>query len=258
MPNPDFENFYFSIYKERWEKLRGSLLLPAVPVSWSRGLVKPYMLDYASVLAAQALRLPESGIVFDACAAPGGKSLVLLSGMNGSTGLIANELSSQRRRVLVQNLNSHLDKEKRGQVKVTGFDAAKKGGNKNNLGKYDAVLLDAPCSGERHVIQNEKALSQWTVARPRFLSQRQWSLLSAAFLMLKAGGSLVYSTCSINPSENDYVIERLFEKYKNCIGRDEPEFSEGEKTKYGRIILPDGCGGAGPMYVARLKKICLP
>jgi 16S rRNA (cytosine1407-C5)-methyltransferase len=98
---------------------------------------------------------------------------------------------------------------------------------------------------------------QWTPARPRYLSQRQWSLLSAAFLLLNEGGSIVYSTCAITPEENDNVVSRLFQKYGSQLVIDEPDFPEGEKTQYGRIILPDQCDGMGPMYFARFGKKAL-
>jgi 16S rRNA (cytosine1407-C5)-methyltransferase len=142
---------------------------------------------------------------------------------------------------------------------VSGFDAAGLGGKKSEWNRFDAILLDAPCSSERHVIQSPKALAEWTPARPRFLSRRQWSLLSAAFLLLKPGGCLVYSTCALTPEENDGPVQRLLEKYAAAVELDEPDFTEGEKTKYGRLILPDASSGAnapgiGPMYVARFRK----
>jgi 16S rRNA (cytosine1407-C5)-methyltransferase len=132
------------------------------------------------------------------------------------------------------------------------------GGKRKEWNRFDAILVDAPCSSERHVIQNPRALAEWTTARPRSLSGRQWSLLSAAFLLLKSGGSLVYSTCAITPEENDIPVNRLLEKYSKEIELDEAGFSDGEKTRYGRLILPDLSGGKGPMYVARFRKITTP
>jgi len=252
--NDAFEGYYREIWGSRWEKLRESLLLPASLVPYGEGLTKPYMMDRASVLAALSLRLPSRGIILDACAAPGGKSLVLASHMTGDTNLLCNELSSERRRRLANVLDGHLDGEKRQKVTVSGFDAGKLGGKKSEWNRFDAILLDAPCSSERHVIQSEKAYSQWTPARPRFLSHRQWALLSAAFLLLKSGGTLVYATCALTPEENDRPASRLMEKYAGSIALDEPDFEEGEKTTYGRLILPDEPGGMGPMYVARFRK----
>jgi 16S rRNA (cytosine1407-C5)-methyltransferase len=212
------------------------------------------MLDRASVLAAKSLRLPDEGTVLDACAAPGGKTLVIASAMGAGVRLLANELSSERRRRLSNVLDEHLGVETRERVTVSGFDAAALGGRKGEHGRFGAVLLDAPCSSERHVLSDPKALGQWTAARPRSLAQRQWALLSGAFLLLKAGGSLVYATCALSTEENDGVAWRLLKKYGAAVELDAPDFSEGEQTEYGKIILPDVSLGIGPMYVARFRK----
>jgi 16S rRNA (cytosine1407-C5)-methyltransferase len=211
------------------------------------------MLDRASVLAARSLRLPEEGTILDACAAPGGKSLVIASLMGSGVRLLANELSSERRRRLVKVLDEHLEGGLRSRVTVSGFDAAALGGRRGEQGRFGGILLDAPCSSERHVLRSPQALEEWTPARPRFLARRQWSLLSAAFLLLRRGGSLVYVTCALSEEENDSVAERLIKKYGEELVIDAPDFEEGEKTRYGRIILPDH-EGMGPIYAARFRK----
>ena len=252
--NPAFEEYYKNLMQERWATLRESLLLPAASIPFGDCLAKPYMMDGASVLAASCLRLPEAGTILDACAAPGGKSLVLASRMAAGVTLLCNELSAERRRRLVKVLDEHLHEEKRRQVTVSGFDAGALGGRKGEWNRFDAILLDAPCSSERHVIASAKALAEWTAARPRALSRRQWALLSAAFLLLKPGGSLVYATCAITAEENDGPVSRLLSKYAGEIELDEPDFEAGEKTNYGKLILPDLADGMGPMYVARFRK----
>ena len=249
-----FESHYESIWGSRWETLRERLLLPSPAVSYSERLAKPYILDHASVLAACSLELPVEGLILDACAAPGGKSLVIASRMAPKARLLCNELSSERRRRLVNVLDEHLDSETRQRVTVSGFDTGKAGGRKSEWNRFDAILLDAPCSSERHVIQSEKALAEWTPARPRSLARRQWALLSAAFLLLKPGGSLVYATCALTPEENDGPVSRLLSKYENQIELYEPGFTEGGETQYGRLILPDTSDGMGPMYVACVRK----
>ncbi|MCL1812910.1 MAG: 16S rRNA methyltransferase [Treponema sp.] len=262
----NFDEYYKKIYAKRWQRLRESILLPVVSVSYNEGLASPYYLDRASILAALSLRLPKdetASLILDACAAPGGKTLVLASKMGKETKLLANEYSSERSRRLTAVLDRHLAPDLRSRVLVSGFNAAAAARRHSELGRFSSVLLDAPCSSERHVIQSKTALEKWTPARPRCLAQRQWSLLSAAFLMLESGGSLVYATCSINPEENDGVAGRLLNKYGNkkrsgesesyCI-MDKPDFPEGEETEYGRLILPDTAEGAGPLYVARFKK----
>lgn len=253
--NPDFEAYYASIFGGRWETLRAVLLETNLAVPYGQGLEEPYFLDQASVLAAQALRLPEEGEILDACAAPGGKSLVIASRMENSVRLLSNELSSDRRRRLVDVLNRHLPPDRRQRVTVSGFDAAALARREAERGRFRAILLDAPCSSERHVMADPAALAQWTRNRPRSLSQRQWALLSGAFLLLTSGGSLVYSTCALTPEENDGVVRRLIKKYGGQVRLDKPDFAEGEETEFGRHILPDTSGGMGPLYVARFIKI---
>ena len=259
MVNEKFEAYYSELYGTRWETLRKSLLEEKPAYAFSQGLVTPYFLDYASVLAARSLD-PLSDLspsmpflILDACAAPGGKSLVLASALPPGITLLSNELSAERRRRLSDVLDKHLNSEKRKQVKVCGFDAAAAGRQKSEHGRFMAIILDAPCSSEAHVLKDKQALAAWTQARPKFLAQRQWALLSSAFLLLAQGGTLVYSTCAITAIENDGVIQKLFKKYKDQAEPDPPDFSEGEKTEYGKIILPDK-DGFGPMYVARIKK----
>jgi 16S rRNA (cytosine1407-C5)-methyltransferase len=261
MTNPAFEKYYEEIYRSRWETLRKSLTEDRPACEFSDGLLTPYYLDYASVLAARSLRMPaatgetpaETGQILDACAAPGGKTLVIAAAMPECALLLANEISSERRRRLSDVLDRHLPPGLRSRVQVSGFDAAARARHTSEHGRFDAILLDVPCSGEAHVLRNEHALRQWTPARPRFLAQRQWALLSAAFLMLKPGGCLVYSTCAVSTVENDGVARRLTEKYRGCAELDPPDFSEGETTACGKIILPDRCG-CGPLYVARFRK----
>jgi 16S rRNA (cytosine1407-C5)-methyltransferase len=266
--NPRFEEYYEAIYGGRWKALRESLLRPAENSDGTRRvnasvpyngeddapLAMPYCMDWASILAALSLRLPREGTVLDACAAPGGKSLVIASRLNPSLTLLSNELSSERRRRLSNVLDQHLGGERRRQVNVSGFDAAAAGSKKQERERFGGILLDAPCSSERHVLNDEGALSKWTPARPKFLAQRQWALLSSAFLLLSPGSSLVYVTCALSPEENDAVSKKLITKYGESLTLDEPDFSEGEKTNYGRIILPDLSQGMGPLYVARFMK----
>ena len=265
MNNTAFDDYYYRIYGFRWEALRKSLMENMPAYKFSGGLLTPYFLDYSSVLAARSLRLPAPDgkvqpesldapvTVLDACAAPGGKSLVIASSLPPDAIILANELSAERRRRLSDVLDKHLPPGLRSQVKVCGFDAAAQARRKSEHDRFDAILLDAPCSSEAHVLKNERALRGWTPARPRFLAQRQWALLSSAFLMLKQGGCLVYCTCAISTVENDGVAQRLPEKYGSQVELDPPDFTEGEQTQYGRLFLPDSAH-CGPLYVARFRK----
>lgn len=255
MGKDEFQARYAELYGERWPALYAALLEPGDSVEYTEGLAAPYRLDSASIEAAKALRLPESGEILDACAAPGGKSLVIASRMGADVRLVCNELSSERRRRLVDVLDSRLDPGIRARVAVSGFDAAAAGGRQSERGRFAAVLLDAPCSSERHVARDASALAEWSPARIRFLSRRQWSLLSSAFLLLAPGGSLVYATCALSPEENDGPVDRLFAKYGDEVEADPLDASPAaERTGRGLIYLPDRAGGAGPLFIARVRK----
>ncbi|GMO32869.1 MAG: SAM-dependent methyltransferase [Termitinemataceae bacterium] len=270
----EFDSYYKSIYRGRWNGLKKALLQERTAYQFDENLKKPYFLDYASVLSAQSLLKPylshlddgdDGALILDACAAPGGKTLVLASGLEslyGMTGhdstvpkVLANEISPNRRRRLINVLDEYTGSPLRQRIQVSGFNAAAAAGKKSNLSRFAGILLDAPCSSERHVLQSAKYLEQWTPSRPVSLAKRQWALLSAAFLMLRPASPLVYSTCAITRQENDDVVERLLVKYGSNIRICPPDFLQGEPTTYGKIILPDRSEGIGPMYVARFVKL---
>lgn len=248
-----FRFFYEGIYAERWPTLSAALAGESAQVAYDAGGSAPYWLDAASVFAARSLELPPEGEILDACAAPGGKSVVIASLMGSACRLVANELSSERRRRLSDALDRSLPPVVRARVSVSGEDAGAM--CRRNGGRFGAILLDAPCSSERHVLADPAALAAWTLSRPRQLAQRQWALLSSSFLMLMPGGCLVYATCSINPGENDGVAARLAAKYEGRIRFDPPCFEGGEPTRFGILMLPDRAFGAGPMYVCRARRL---
>ena len=235
--------------------------------------LRTYYLDSASILAASCLPLGGAQEILDLCAAPGGKTLVLASMMNGDAHLTSNERSFERKMRLTKVCDEHMGSSLRARVTVTCSDGALWCKTKSEC--YDAILLDAPCSSERHVLNDEKYLLQWSPARIKTLSMEQWALLSSAYRMLKRGGYLLYSTCALAPDENDKVVSRLLKKFddavivdinekaalinsqkklvalcsQNCIL---PNF---EKTEYGYQILPDKQNGAGPIYFSLVSKI---
>ncbi len=265
---PDsFSSYYASLFHERWEKLASALLAEEPKVAFSQGLLKPYYMSAASIAAARAL-LPvgyssfcDNACILDMCAAPGGKTLVLASIMGEGCTLVANELSATRRRRLVNVLDEYLLPEKRLHVRVTGFDGARWSRHQREC--FDFILLDAPCSSERHVLFDKKSLSQWSKARVKSLAIRQWALLSGAWLLLKRGGRLVYSTCALTYAENSGVVERLLKKYPDSKLYFPPSgfFSnisikmQSEESSCGVSIFPDKSCGIGPMFFSVLEKV---
>ncbi len=284
--NEAFESYYEEIWRERWPHLKESLLntrrnarrwnqfgcqtapkeIPCPGLrSWcdvsdsipepsfsSSGVKDHYPMDLASILAAEALEARPGETVVDLCAAPGGKSLILAEEMKLQGELLLNDLSRTRREKLKGILTDYLPEGGKGFITVTGRDAAKWG--MQNKDRFDRILLDAPCSSERHVMHDAAALAEWTPARPRQLAKREYALLCSALLALKPGGRVVYSTCSIAKAENDDVIERLLKrKNEASVERPQPEPAMGEPTPFGWQILPDKTGW-GPIYFAIIEK----
>lgn len=247
-----FESFYKEIYQERWEVLKEALLKESEPVLLSEKLVKPYYMDIASIKAASFLPVKEGDTVLDMCAAPGGKSLVIALALKGTGSLTSNDRSSLRRSRLHNVLSSCLTEEYSKNITVTGHDSTKWGLYEQD--KYDAVLLDAPCSSERHVLQDESALSIWGPNRPKTLAITQYAMLSAALDAVKVGGFILYSTCSINPMENSMVIEKLYKK--RSLRFEEINLqTDAEKLEHGNIFLPDKTGGTGPLFFCLLRRL---
>jgi 16S rRNA C967 or C1407 C5-methylase (RsmB/RsmF family) len=229
------------------------------PQRTAEDLLDLYIMDPASILAARALRARPGERILDMCAAPGGKSLViaedLLAQVTDADGceLRANDLSEDRRDRLKKVIQQYIPRDLRNSVWVAGKDAVQFG--LREPGTFDRVLLDAPCSGERHILENSQAQKEWSPKRSEHLAARQYSLLSAAWLAIKPGGRIVYSTCSISPLENDDVIRKILKKKKAEIQLvpAEEDLSLAEKTEWGLQFLPDRCG-FGPIYYAVLEK----
>lgn len=286
LDNKKFEDFFERIYKDRWPSIKKSLIQSEMQILrpnlfykietkdlkacdflptcfWrpegfhlqknDQGLYPFYIMDPASLIVAMALEVQPGDQVLDLCAAPGGKTLVIAESLSEGGLLISNEMSDSRRERLTRVLHEYIPRENRNSIYVKGLD-----GNQYGLRQpesFDRILADVPCSGERHLLENAKELSLWSEKRTQNLAVRQYSLLSSAWLALKKGGRIVYSTCSISPKENDDVISKLVKKRKPLILRPEwlEKFDFLEKTAHGYQILPDR-SGFGPMYFSVIQK----
>lgn len=248
-----FDEFYENFYHQRWSSLRCAMMVERVPVPFSEGLLKPYYLDESSLEAVRQLSLEKGDAVLDMCAAPGGKTLVMAVALAGSGRLVCNDRSSQRRGRLRKVVEEHLHEPWRQNITFTSHDAAKWGLYERDA--YDAVLLDAPCSSERHVLASPSAMNQWSASRTKHLAIQQFAMLAAALDAVRIGGHVLYCTCSISPLENEKVIEKLSTKR---TGRFEVEDINGvlaESLSYGAIVLPDKAQGKGPLYMCLIRRI---
>ena len=275
-----FNEYYESFFKQRWPNLLHSLsqnnkqvirpcfsnidfnaetifslnAYEAEPKQQENNeTLNEYIMDPASILAASCLEIRPDNFVLDMCASPGGKSLVLLESLSKGGELWANEISQARRVKLKSVIKKHVPLDRQNLIYIKGRDATQYGIKFPNT--FDKILVDAPCSGERHLLHSPTELAKWSSKRTKRLAQTQYSMLCSALLACKEGGQIVYSTCSISPQENDLVIEKLMNKKSESFELDLPaiEHKYVERTKYGFQILPDN-GGFGPLYFSRLKK----
>ncbi|MGH7217959.1 MAG: RsmB/NOP family class I SAM-dependent RNA methyltransferase [Candidatus Microsaccharimonas sp.] len=164
-----------------------------------------YIQNAASWLPVLALSPQPGQAILDMCAAPGGKTSHIAQVTSNASQLTANDNSRPRLHKLQQNL-SRLGVES---VDYTLHDATRLS---YKLGSelFDAILLDAPCSGEGMMqLDSKKDFESWSVAHIKRLNQLQKKLIVQAWQLLKPGGTLVYSTCTIAPEENEAVIDYL-------------------------------------------------
>ncbi|MBR1692300.1 MAG: RsmF rRNA methyltransferase first C-terminal domain-containing protein, partial [Lachnospiraceae bacterium] len=146
--------------------------------------------------------------VLDLCAAPGGKSTQLATALSGKGLLIANEIHAGRCRILAQNI------ERMGisNAVVTNEDCEKLA--LRFPAYFHKILVDAPCSGEGMFRKNPDAMQQWSLEQVKVCADRQRDILHQAAGMLMPGGTLVYSTCTFSPEENEGVISRLINEHE--------------------------------------------
>ena len=263
-----FEKYYAGIYRERWESLKAALAGEQVYAEWNASGREKYYLDPASVFAAMQLPVKGGEKFLDMCAAPGGKTLVIASRMAEEATLVSNERSAQRKMRLSKVCEDCLSEEILSRIKISCSDAAKWCTTQTEV--YDRILLDAPCSSERHVLADPKYLSEWSENRVKTLSMEQWALLSCAWRLLSPGGYLLYSTCALAPDENDAVAARLFKKFPEAelqftdtmpaVSEDFSKFCLSpclpvpERTEYGFHILPDQKEKCGPIWFTLIRK----
>ena len=271
-----FEEFYEEMFPSRWPGLREALLQESSYYELATGSGggpeetegpeekvdekaeekaprrESYFLDEASYRTALLLAPQPGERVLDMCAAPGGKSLVLMHRFS-KIHLTSNEWSGARRDRLRRVLHEHLREEQLQRVRITGFDARvwfRYGQN-----AYDRILLDVPCSSEQHVLQSNTHLKKWSPARTKHLAIQAFAMLASALEVVKPGGLILYSTCALSSLENDGVLEKLHKKRAERFELVPLHLPFGEHTRYGWRVLPDTAAGRGPMYAAGIRRI---
>ena len=198
-----------------------------------------YYMQEPSAMSAVTVLDPRPGErVLDLCAAPGGKSTQIAAALGGHGLLWCNEYVSKRAHVLVQNL------ERCGVVNavVTSMDSARLCPPLS--GWFDAVLVDAPCSGEGMFRKEPDALAMWSEENVRACAARSAEILDNAAKTVRAGGRLLLSTCTYAPEENECQTAYFLKRH--------PDF------ELVRIDVPFGRAGFSAAQVAPFASEPLP
>ena len=140
--------------------------------------------------------------VLDLCAAPGGKSTLISNLIKITDFLVCNEIIEKRNAALKQNIS------KWGKTNMVVTQ-----NNASDFGKmihfFDAIAVDAPCSGEGLFRKDPQAATEWNIENTEKCALRQFDILNEVWPALKPGGILIYSTCTFNPGENEKLLLQL-------------------------------------------------
>lgn len=168
---------------------------------------KIYVQDEASQLVAQIVDLKPNERALDLCAAPGGKTTLMAAWAGDSALIIASDRSEKRLETVVRTSTLH----NLNQIKSLVADATQQLPFENSV--FDRILVDAPCSGTGTLRRNPEIRWRISEADIAELAAQQKLFLKHAARVLKPGGQLVYSTCSIEPHENEQVVKAFLKSH---------------------------------------------
>ena len=170
---------------------------------------KVYLQSLSSMLPPLALAPRPGADILDMCAAPGGKTCQMAALTGGAAHITACEMNGPR----ADKLEHNLSLQGAGGVNVMRTDARRL----DTFFSFDQVLLDAPCTGTGTLrAGDERGTGRITEKLLGRTTRSQASLLDRALTVLKRGGTLVYSTCSILPEENGTQVARALARHRDC------------------------------------------
>jgi len=216
-----------------------------------------YVQESSSIFLEHILQTisPEKGLYLDLCAAPGGKSTLLSSYLGQDGLLISNEVIKARASILKENII----KWGLGNTVVTNNDPAH---FEVLEGAFDLVLIDAPCSGEGMFRKDPQARNEWSIDNVQICAARQERILDHAGALVRAGGYLIYSTCTFNRRENEDNLKFLTEEFsyepvriplQKDWGIVESEEVIDDRIFYGYRFYPHKVAGEG-FFITVLKR----
>ena len=263
----DIEGLPFACYSNCCTPCSASSPPPFPPSPQSKDkLLYYYAMDMASLYPVLALGVCASDTVLDMCAAPGGKAFAMLQLLSweGGAALAMNDASSSRVKRLQQVVRQCMGRGVKYSVRVTRQRGELLGEMEPN--EYDRILVDAPCSSDRHNIREWIRKRNYWPSSAEFAKVQQGLVLSALHAA-KPGSTVVYSTCTMSPVENDGVIASALESAQklgyqvDVVAAPLNKVLEGnlfgtvQMTDYGKLIIPSQTLNIGPMYISKLHLI---
>ena len=186
-----------------------------------------YLQEASAMVSVSVLRPQPGERILDLCAAPGSKTTQIAAAMMGKGLLVSNEPEPSRAKVLAANL------ERMGASNAIATNAYPDALAARWPEYFDAILCDAPCSGEGMFRREPDARLEWKPGSPDGCAKRQAEILDRAAELLRPGGRLVYSTCTFNRAENEETIRAFLKRH--------PDFSFGEFELPGLGKSENGC-----------------
>lgn len=253
------------IPSEKYEEHMKKMDLPCDPVTWcDGGFYTPdislgkdpyyhagayYIQEPSAMLPASVLGTKPGEFILDMCAAPGGKATRIAEDLHGEGLLVANEINTERSRALLRNL----ERCGAGNVVILNEDPAHM--VKTFREFFDRIIIDAPCSGEGMFRRDPFAPKSWEKFGPDSCVPIQTNILGYADEMLRAGGTIVYSTCTFGEAENEDRIHDFLEKHPNYEIISHKDLSDVSHDDEGMMrIWPHKTSGEGHFCVHLKKK----
>ena len=231
-----------------WEENGRYLRAGAKPGAGIAHAAGAFYLQEASAMVSAAILDAQSGErILDLCAAPGGKSTQIAAALGGSGLLISNEPEPARAKVLAANL------ERMGVRNAAVTNAYPDALSARWPEYFDAVLCDAPCSGEGMFRREPDARAEWKSASPAGCAKRQAEILDRAAELVRPGGRLVYSTCTFNRNENEDTIAAFLARHPEFAPEDFSLPGVGASVRGCIRIWPHRQRGDGH-FAAKLRK----
>ncbi|HSN15413.1 MAG TPA: RsmB/NOP family class I SAM-dependent RNA methyltransferase, partial [Anaeromyxobacteraceae bacterium] len=202
--------------------------------------------DPAQAIVARFAARPTDGAIYDACAAPGGKTIAVGRAVGRSGGRV---VAADKNVARVRRLRQNLERAGNGTEFVIAADATHP-----PVRQVDAALLDAPCLGTGTFARHPDA--RWKVT-PRALEvivQKQRELLEGVASVVKPGGLLVYATCSIEPEENELQVNSFLAAHPEFSREPSPAAEPAWLSPTGDLTLLPQVHGTDGAYAARLRR----